>query len=110
MTADTNYTTVLTNAKKAADDAEQDAVAAAKRRQVAQQHAEEMQAAEVDGATLSSQMELVERLQAAEQAAKETGEHAMAVYSGLQQRHGGLHDAHVEAPVRAAKREFYEGD
>jgi hypothetical protein len=108
VTADTNYTTVLTNAKLAADQAEQDAVAASQRLQLAQQHAEEMQAAEVDPATLSSQMDLVDRLQAAEQAAKETGEHAQAVYDGLQQRHGGLKEAHDSAPVRAAQREFYE--
>jgi hypothetical protein len=109
MTADTNYTTVLQNAKLASEQADQDTVTASARRVVAQQHAEEMQAVEVDPATLSSQMELVERLQAAEQAAKETGEHAMAVYTGLQQRHGGLKEAHDDAPVRAAQREFYEG-
>jgi len=108
VSAETNYTTVLNNAKAAAEQAEEDAAAAAQRLQVAQQHAEEMQAAEVDPATLSSQMDLVDRLQAAEQAAKETMEHAMAVYDGLQQRHGGLKEAHDDAPVRAAQREFYE--
>jgi hypothetical protein len=109
VTADTNYTTVLTNAKAFAAHADEDATTAAQRRQTAEQHLEEMQAAEVDPATLSSQMDLVDKLRAAEEAAKATGEHATAVADGLQQRHGGLKAAHDDAPVRAAQRDFYEG-
>ena len=62
MTADTNYTTVLTNAKAYAAQADEDATTAAARRATAEQHLEDMQAAEVDPATLSSQMDLVDRL------------------------------------------------
>jgi hypothetical protein len=108
VTADTNYTTVLTNAKGFAAQADEDAVTARSRRMLAEHHAEEMQAAEVDAATLSSQMDLVEKLRASEEAQQAIGEHATQVSDGLQQRHGGLKQAHDDAPVRAAQRGFYE--
>lgn len=107
--SDTNYTQALQNAKTYAAQADEDFTAAQKRRVQAETDAEGMQALEVDAATLSSQMDLVESARVQEEAAKAVLEYATAVADGLQQRHGGLQAAHDDAPVRAAKREMYEG-
>lgn len=108
VTADTNYTTVLTSAKAFAAQADEDAVTAKQRRATAERLAEEMQAAEVDSATLSSAMDLAERLKNAEEAAVQTGEHATALSDGLQRRHGGIKAAVDDAPIdKPAQREFY---
>lgn len=107
---DTNYDVVMENAKKRADEAEQDAVAAAQRHQAAMQHADDMQAVGVQGATLSAQMELVDQLKHAEDAAKATGEQAVAVRDSLAKEHGGIKAAVDDAPIpRPAETEFYVG-
>jgi hypothetical protein len=108
--ADTNYDVVMENAKKRADEAEQDAVAAAQRHQAAMQHAEDMQAVGVQGNTLSAQMELVDQLKHAEDAAKATGEQAAAVRDALAKEHGGIKSAVDDAPIpRPAETDFYVG-
>jgi len=108
VTADTNYTTVQTAANGQAASAENAAAEVARQRAEAERIAEEMQAADVDGATLSAQMDHVDRLRHAESALSGVPESATVVTSGLQQRHGGLKEAHDNAPVRAADRTFYE--
>lgn len=110
MTADTNYTAVLATAKSAADQAEQDAVTATQRRVTAENHADAMQAASVQGNCLSAQMELVDRLRAQEEAAKAAGEQAAAVSDHLQREHGGIQAAVDDAPIaQPAEPAFYGG-
>lgn len=108
--SDTNYSTVLQNAKAYTAYADEAATSARQRREKAEADAEGMQAVDVDAATLSSQMDVVEAARSQEQAANALLEHATAVSNGLQQRHGGIHGAVQDAPVRAAERTFYEGD
>lgn len=106
---DTNYDVVMENARKRADEAEQDAVAAKQRHTAAMSHADDMQAVGVQGTTLSAQMELVEQLDKAEKAAKATGEQAVAVRDALAKEHGGIKGAVDDAPVEPAEMPFYQG-
>lgn len=110
VTADTNYTTVQAKSASLAAAADQDLAAIRQRKQQAQQLAEDMQAANVDPASISAAMDAVDRYAALEQAAVASGEQAGAIGTTLQHGHGGIKEAHDNAPVKAAVTEFYEGD
>jgi hypothetical protein len=105
---DTTYTTVDVAAKEQATQAEYAAADVAAQRKAAEQILDDMQALDIDPATLSSQADHVARLKLAEDALTSVTESGAAVSDGLQRRHGGLKEAHDDAPVRAAEREFYE--
>ena len=74
----------------------------------AQARLDGMEASGVDQATLADQADLVERLRAAVNAIAAVEDQAPAVGAGLERRHGGLKQAHDDAPVPAAERQFYE--
>lgn len=108
MSGDANYTGVKDAATGQAAHAEHSAAEITRQRQEAEALAEHMQAVDVDAATLSAQMDHADQLRKAEQALLGVPESAQTVSTGLAQRHGGLHEAHQNAPVRAADRTFYE--
>jgi len=88
---------------------------AAAMRQAAENLVDGMSAHEVDAETVAEAAELQEAADAAEasatareQAADRLFAAAETLARGLQQRHGGLAEAHKSAPVPAALRGFYE--
>jgi hypothetical protein len=110
VAADTNYDIVMENARKRAEEAEQDAAAAAQRHTAATQHAEDMQAVGVQGGTMTAQMDLVDQLKKAEEDHKAIAEQAVAVRDALTKEHGGIKAAVDDAPIpRPAETDFYVG-
>ena len=69
--------------------------------------ADEMQGLEVDSGNLSAVMDIIDGYRKAEEALAGLQDTASALPAGLQRDHGQLDAAHREAPVAAAKREFY---
>lgn len=106
--SDTNYTTVVTAARAQADQADAAAADVRAQRANAEQVLEAMQAAGLDAGSLSDQADHVARLRAAEQALDAVTESGAQVSSGLGQRHGGIKQAHDDAPVEAAESGFYK--
>jgi len=105
--SDTTYSSVLQRAQAFLAQSDQDSAAIEARLNDAITDADGMQGAEVDSATLGEQMDLIDRLREAQAALTAVGEQATVVANGVQQRHSGLDEAHREAPVRAAQRDFY---
>ena len=103
-----SYTTTQTAANNQAAAADYAAADIRSQRAAAEQILEEMQSANVDAGSLSDQADHVARLRAAEQAVTQITESGAQVSSGLQQRHGGIKEAHDDAPVKAAESGWYE--
>lgn len=103
-----SYTTVLTAANNQAAQADYAAADIAQQRKTAEQILEEMQSANVDAASLSDQADHVARLRAAEEAVNQVTESGAQVSSGLERRHGGIKEAHDDAPVEAAESGWYK--
>jgi len=106
--AETTYRQVLQYTDDLMAGTERVAVQLGKDVTVAMQVAEDLQGAEADGATISAQMELADRVRTAEASLRAVEEQAGVVKNALQQ-HSGLQEAHDNAPVRAANRDFYQG-
>jgi len=105
---DGSYTTTITAAKAQAEQADYTAADIAAQAQAAAQILEEMEAANVDAASLSDQADLVARLQAAEQALRSVTEQGETVGAGVTQRHGGMKEAVDDAPVDPAELGWYK--
>lgn len=105
--SEVTHSAVVASAQQYADAAEQDAATAESRRKELETMADQMQALDVDSASLSEVMELADLHRQQEATAKQIQEHAAALPKNLQQRHGHLDEAHREAPVRAAERGYY---
>ena len=71
--------------------------------------ADDMQALDVDPQTLSAMADHLDAHSDAEKAQQRVMETAETVKSALQRGHQGLNEAHQNAPVKAADKEFYEG-
>ena len=69
---------------------------------------EQMQALEVDPVTLSAMADYLDAQDAAEKAQQKVIETAMAVTAALKRGHQGLAEAHQNAPVEAAAKQFYD--
>lgn len=109
MASDTTYTSAIASAKAFHAAAESDANSIRQRQIAAMNMADEMQGLDVDALSMSEVFELLDRLKTAEEAVAAVGEQAGVVQSGLSGRHGGLDEAHANAPVKAAERDFYSG-
>jgi hypothetical protein len=105
--SEVTHSAVVASAQQYAGAAEQDAATAESRRKELETMADQMQALDVDSASLSEVMELADLHRQQEATAKQIQEHAAALPRNLQQRHGQLDEAHREAPVRAAERAYY---
>ena len=70
--------------------------------------ADEMQSLGVDSATLGAMADHLDALDAAEKAQQRVTETAQAVSHALTRGHQQLAEAHKDAPVAAADREFYQ--
>lgn len=105
---DTNYTTVLTSADNQAELADASAADIRNLRIQAELMLEGMEAANMDPASLADQADHVARLRAAEQALNGVTESGAQVSKGLKVRHGGIKEAHDDAPVEAAESGFYQ--
>ena len=107
--SETTYDSVMAAAKAAQAQADHDLAAVRERKQAAAQTGDEMTGQNVDSGTLSAQMELMERLDAAEKAHAAVLDAACRVISSLQSNHGGIKEAVDSAPVAAAATPFYQG-
>lgn len=61
-----------------------------------------------DGPTLSSLADWDDSVQAQIKAVQDAKEHAEAVRDGMKRNHGGMNQAHQDAPVQGAQPQFYE--
>lgn len=106
--SDTTYDGVIRQ-MEAVRDAEESSLAdrQASSRQ-ANSAADDMQALDVDPASLSAMADHLDAHQEAEKAQQKVMETAEAVKDALERGHRGLSEAHKDAPVRSADREFYE--
>jgi hypothetical protein len=106
--ADTTYGGVLASMSAAKDDAE----AKSAEQQQASKHAgsmaDEMQAMEVDPTTLSAMADHLDAHETAVKALQRVQETAETVEAAMKRGHAGLAEAHANAPVQAATREFYD--
>lgn len=100
---DTTFGSVIAAAKSQAAHADDAAASLASQLTAAEQIAEDMQSAGMDGGTLSAQLDHVDRLRAAKNAAEAAGESAGAVESTTSRNHGGVADAVQSAPVTPAR-------
>ena len=107
--SETTYDSVMAAAKAAQAQADHDLAAVRERKQAAAQTGDEMTGQNVDSGTLSAQMELMERLDAAEKAHAAVLDAAGRVITSLQSNHGGIKEAVDSAPVVAAATPFYQG-
>lgn len=106
--SDTSFATVHAQSAAMTAAADQDLAEIRTRRAQAQQMAEEMQAAGVNGQTLAAAMDLADRYAELEAAAAAAGEQASAVGTTLQREHGGIEEAVNDAPIpQPAQPEFY---
>ena len=107
--SETTYDSVMAAAKAAQAQADHDLTAVRERKQAAAQTGDEMTGQNVDSGTLSAQMEMMERLDAAEKAHAAVLDAAGRVITSLQSNHGGIKEAVDSAPVAAAATPFYQG-
>ena len=110
MTAtDTTYTSVIQAARAALAQSDQDTASIRGRKEAAYQAADDMNAAHVDPAAISAQMEYADALAKAEEALAAAGEHAAATAQTVERYHGGMQEAVDNAPGQVAERQFHEG-
>lgn len=109
VAADTTYDGVLASMTAAKADAEVKATEAHQASRSADSLADQMQAVEVDPGTLSAMSDHQAAHDEVTKAHQKLFETAEAVEAALTRGHKGLAEAHQDAPVRAAAREFYAG-
>lgn len=109
MASDTTYTSVQRAAAALAAHAETDVATIGNRIVAATAMADQMQAHDVDSGSLSEVLDLIDRMKAAQEALRAVGEQTAMFSGNLGRRHKNLDDAHAEAPVPAAQRDFYTG-
>jgi hypothetical protein len=105
--ADTTYDGVLTNMAATRNVAEGHAAEMQTASQRASQQADEMQALDVDKDTLSAMADHLDAHDAAVKAQQRVIETAESVEAALKRGHQGLAEAHQNAPVEAAEKQFY---
>jgi hypothetical protein len=105
--ADTTYDGVLSQMAAAKADAENRAAEQQRASQNASNTSEEMQALEVDSQTLSAMADHLDAHADATKAQNRVQETAEAVEAALKRGHKDLAEAHQNAPVEAAQKEFY---
>lgn len=103
------YRQMVATSQAQASAAEQHAVTFEQMAQAVENMADSAHGDDMDGGTLADLAELAAKYRNASVAAQACFEGSTNFSSALQQRHGGLAEAHENAPVdHAAKREFYE--
>jgi len=107
VAADTTYDGVLTSMSAAKADAEVKAAEAQQASTSAGSLADQMQGVEVDTGTLSAMADHLSAHDDVVKAHQKLYETAEAVEMALKRGHAGLSEAHKDAPVQAAAREFY---
>jgi hypothetical protein len=107
MATDTNYTESLRLAKEVEAEADA-AVNDIRWQQMANQVDTIGALMRGDTATLSDAADVADSLREQKKAMEQTRDAASAFASNLQRRHGGIKEAHDDAPVPAAEAEFYE--
>jgi hypothetical protein len=105
---ETSYEEVITSAKAQAADAEGNVAALDQQITAAQALADAMLASEVESASVSDQMDYIDKLAAARAAYAAAGEQAEVAAANVQQRHGGIAGAVQDSPVDPAAMGFYQ--
>jgi hypothetical protein len=105
--SETTYASVIESAKGSAASAEGNLAAISAERARYEAMADEMAGLEVDSGTLSNVMDIIDGLRTAEQAMTGIQDTASALPAALERDHGQLDEAHRDAPVVAAQRQFY---
>ncbi len=106
-TGEVTYDGVLRGMTAAQADAEQKAAEADAAAKAASDTAEQMQALEMDPATLGAMADHLDAHAAAQTALARVQETAEIAKATLQRGHSGLSEAHKDAPVEAAAKPFY---
>lgn len=106
---ETSFEEVILAAKTQATNAEATSAALDQEIAAAQALADAMLASEVDSASVSDQMDYIEKLQAAKAAMDAAGEQSTVVDANVQSRHGGVKEAVDDSPVDPAAMGFYQG-
>jgi hypothetical protein len=107
MASDITYDVVLQNMDKEKAGAEQRAAEQQQAAKDAGTMADNMQALEVDPATLGAVADHLDAHEEAVKALQRVRESAENVEAALKRGHAGLSEAHKDAPVAAADRDFY---
>ena len=106
--SEVGFRPAVATAKSHAALAEQDAATFRQRLLAIEQQIDSMQGDEVDPQSLGELMDLRDRYAAAVKIAEECSEGSSSFATSLSRRHEGLAEAHENAPVQAAKRDFYQ--
>ena len=106
---DTTYTSVLADAKAAHAQSDEDTSAIKQRMDAAYAAADEMTAANVDPAVIDAKLSYADSLKQALDALTQAGEHAGNTAELAEKYHGGMQEAHDNAPGQVAERSFHEG-
>ena len=106
---DTTYTSVLADAKAAHAQSDEDTSAIKQRMDAAYAAADEMTAANVDPAVIDAKLSYADSLKQALDALTQAGEHAGNTAKLAEKYHGGMQEAHDNAPGQVAERSFHEG-
>ena len=106
-TADVTYDGVLASMTAEKASAEGRAAEQQQAGRQASAASEHMQSLDVDPATLSAMADHLDAHDAAVKAQQRVQETAEAVEAALKRGHAGLAQAHQDAPVQAADRQFY---
>lgn len=106
MASDVTYDSVIGKMAKDRAAAENIQAEQARAAQEASQTSEEMQALDLDPATLGAMADHLDAMQAAQKAQERVMETSEAVTATLQQQQGQLAEAHKDTP-HAADKEFF---
>lgn len=106
---DTTFASVLANAIADVAKADQDTQSIRAAAAAAYERADAMTAADVDSAVIDAQLARAAKLSAAAGLVAEAGEYAGSVKTLAEQKHGGMQEAHDNAPGKIATREFHGG-
>ena len=105
--SETTFTTVIDAAKGSAASSEGHLASIRAERAKYERMFDEAQRLDVDAGNLSRLMDIIDGYQKAEEALTGLQDSATALPDGLNRDHGALAEAHANAPVRAAERDFY---
>ena len=106
-TAETTYDQTVAEANGIIAECEQEIARLQTRRLAAK--VEQMASAGLDTGSIGRAMEIDDALKAQEKAAQQALDAAQAFRDGLKRDHGGMNEAHQNAPVVGAQPEFYAG-
>jgi predicted amino acid-binding ACT domain protein len=109
MASDITYDGVTALMAHARTDAETNAAVQQQLSRNAEAISDQMQAIGVDAVTLGAMADHLDAQKAAVTAQQRVQETAESVDAALKRGHAGLAEAHQNAPVQAADREFYVG-